>query len=133
MAGGFALLKDVPKTLVYRLCEYRNSLSRVIPSRIITRPPSAELRANQLDEDSLPAYAVLDGIIEAYVEDNLGAKDIIAMGYSPIDVNRVITLIDRNEYKRRQSAIGVRITHRGFGKDRRHPITVKLNFDINLG
>jgi NAD+ synthase (glutamine-hydrolysing) len=133
MAGGFALLKDVPKTLVYRLCEYRNSLSRVIPSRIITRPPSAELRANQLDEDSLPAYAVLDGIIEAYVEDNLGAKDIIAMGYSPIEVNRVITLIDRNEYKRRQSAIGVRITHRGFGKDRRHPITVNLNFDINLG
>ena len=132
MAGGFALLKDVPKTLVYRLCEYRNSLSRVIPSRIITRPPSAELRANQVDQDSLPSYEVLDGIIEAYVEDNLSSKDIINMGYSSTDVNRVIALIDRNEYKRRQSAIGVRITHRGFGKDRRHPITVKQDFDINL-
>lgn len=132
MAGGFALLKDVPKTLVYRLCDYRNSLSRAIPQRIITRPPSAELRANQLDQDSLPPYEVLDVIIEAYVEDNLSAKDIIAMGYSPTDVNRVITLIDRNEYKRRQSPVGVRITHRGFGKDRRHPITVKLDFDIHL-
>ena len=132
MAGGFALLKDVPKTLVYRLCDYRNSLSRAIPQRIITRPPSAELRANQLDQDSLPPYDVLDVIIEAYVEDNLSAKDIIAMGYSSADVNRVITLIDRNEYKRRQSPVGVRITHRGFGKDRRHPITVKLDFDIHL-
>lgn len=132
MAGGFALLKDVPKTLVYRLCDYRNSVSRAIPQRIITRPPSAELRANQLDQDSLPPYEVLDGIIEAYVEDNLSAKDIIAMGYSSTDVNRVITLIDRNEYKRRQSPVGVRITHRGFGKDRRHPITVKLDYDIHL-
>ncbi len=132
MAGGFALLKDVPKTLVYRLCDYRNSLSRAIPQRIITRPPSAELRANQLDQDSLPPYEVLDGIIEAYVEDNLSAKDIITMGYSPIEVNRVITLIDRNEYKRRQSPVGVRITHRGFGKDRRHPITVKLDYEIHL-
>jgi NAD+ synthase (glutamine-hydrolysing) len=132
MAGGFALLKDVPKTLVYRLCDYRNSLSKAIPQRIITRPPSAELRANQLDQDSLPPYDVLDGIIEAYVEDNLSAKDIVTMGYSQADVNRVITLIDGNEYKRRQSPVGVRITHRGFGKDRRHPITVKLDFDIHL-
>jgi len=132
MAGGFALLKDVPKTLVYRLCDYRNSLSRVIPQRIITRPPSAELRANQLDQDSLPPYEMLDTIIEAYVEDNLSAKDIIAMGYSPTMVNQIIMLIDRNEYKRRQSPIGVRITHRDFGKDRRHPITVKLDFDIHL-
>jgi len=126
MAGGFALLKDVPKTLVYRLCQYRNSLSKAIPQRIITRPPSAELRANQLDQDSLPPYEVLDGIIEAYVEDDLGREDIIALGYSTTDVNRVITMIDRNEYKRRQSPVGVRITHRGFGKDRRYPITAKL-------
>lgn len=131
MAGGFALLKDVPKTLVYQLCEYRNQISKVIPQRIITRPPSAELRANQLDQDSLPPYDVLDGIIEAYVEDDLSANDIITMGYAPADVNRVIKLIDRNEYKRRQSPVGVRITHRGFGKDRRHPITVKLNFEIH--
>jgi NAD+ synthase (glutamine-hydrolysing) len=132
MAGGFALLKDVPKTLVYKLCEYRNSLSKAIPQRIITRPPSAELRANQLDQDSLPPYDVLDGIIEAYVEDDLSYQDIIEQGYLAKDVNRVISLIDRNEYKRRQSPVGVRITHKGFGKDRRHPITVKMNFDIHL-
>lgn len=127
MAGGFALLKDVPKTLVYRLCNYRNQLSKVIPERIITRPPSAELRANQLDQDSLPPYDVLDGIIEAYVEDDLSRVDIVAMGYSAKDVNRVITMIDRNEYKRRQSPVGVRITDKGFGKDRRYPITAKLS------
>lgn len=127
MAGGFALLKDVPKTLVYRLCHYRNILSAVIPERIITRPPSAELRANQLDQDSLPPYDILDGIIEAYVEDDLGRDAIIAQGYAPEDVNRVIAMIDRNEYKRRQAAVGVRITHRGFGKDRRYPITAKLS------
>jgi NAD+ synthase (glutamine-hydrolysing) len=132
MAGGFALLKDVPKTLVYQLSNYRNKLSYVIPQRIVTRPPSAELRANQLDQDSLPPYDVLDGIIEAYVEDDLSSKDIVAMGYSSADVKRVITLIDRNEYKRRQSPVGVRITHKGFGKDRRHPITAKLDFDIHL-
>jgi len=126
MAGGFALLKDVPKTLVYRLSNYRNAISKTIPERIITRPPSAELRANQLDQDSLPPYEVLDGIIEAYVEDDLGREDIIALGYSVSDVNRVITMIDRNEYKRRQSPVGVRITHKGFGKDRRYPITAKL-------
>lgn len=127
MAGGFALLKDVPKTLVYKLCHYRNGVSKVIPQRIITRPPSAELRANQVDQDSLPPYDILDGIIEAYVEDDLGREDIIAQGYSATDVNRVIAMIDRNEYKRRQAPIGVRITHRGFGKDRRYPITAKLS------
>jgi len=126
MAGGFALLKDVPKTLVYKLCNYRNSLSKAIPQRIITRPPSAELRANQLDQDSLPPYDILDGIIEAYVEDDLSRDDIIGLGFSAHDVNRVIKMIDRNEYKRRQSPVGVRITHRGFGKDRRYPITGKL-------
>jgi NAD+ synthase (glutamine-hydrolysing) len=132
MAGGFALLKDVPKTMVYQLANYRNSLSPVIPSRIITRPPSAELRANQLDQDSLPPYEVLDGIIQAYVEDDLSQANIVAMGYATAVVQRVIMLIDRNEYKRRQSPVGVRITHKGFGKDRRHPITAKLNFDIHL-
>ena len=126
MAGGFALLKDVPKTLVYKLCNYRNSISKAIPQRIITRPPSAELRANQLDQDSLPPYDILDGIIEAYVEDDLSREDIIGLGFSRHEVNRVINMIDRNEYKRRQSPVGVRITHRGFGKDRRYPITGKL-------
>ncbi len=129
MAGGFALLKDVPKTLVYKLCNYRNNLSPAIPQRIITRPPSAELRENQLDQDSLPPYEILDGIIEAYVEDDKSSADIINMGYQAVDVNRVIKLIDRNEYKRRQSPVGVRITDRGFGKDRRYPITVRLDFN----
>ena len=126
MAGGFALLKDVPKTLVYKLCNYRNSISKAIPQRIITRPPSAELRANQLDQDSLPPYDILDGIIEAYVEDDLSREDITGLGFSEHEVNRVVNMIDRNEYKRRQSPVGVRITHRGFGKDRRYPITGKL-------
>ncbi len=127
MAGGFALLKDVPKTMVYKLCHYRNSLSKVIPERIIIRPPSAELRANQLDQDSLPPYYILDGIIEAYVERDLGREAIIGSGYPTEDVDKVIGLIDRNEYKRRQAPVGVRITHRGFGKDRRYPITARLS------
>lgn len=126
MAGGFALLKDVPKTLVYQLSKYRNSISPVIPERIITRPPSAELRHDQKDQDSLPAYEILDAIMEAYVEHDASHGDILAMGYRAQDVNRVTSLIDRNEYKRRQSPIGVRITQRGFGKDRRYPITSKF-------
>ena len=129
MAGGFALLKDVPKTLVYRLAHYRNSLGVVIPERIITRAPSAELRHDQKDQDSLPPYEVLDAIMEAYVEADASRADIIAQGYSKQDVERVTTLIDRNEYKRRQSPIGVRITQRGFGKDRRYPITSKFAFN----
>jgi NAD+ synthetase len=129
MAGGFALLKDVPKTLVYRLAHYRNSLGVVIPQRIITRAPSAELRHDQKDQDSLPPYEVLDAIMEAYVEADASRADIIAQGYSKQDVERVTTLIDRNEYKRRQSPIGVRITQRGFGKDRRYPITSKFSFN----
>lgn len=132
MAGGFALLKDVPKTLVYKLCHYRNGISHVIPQRIITRPPSAELRENQLDQDSLPPYEILDGIIEAYVEDDLSRAEIVKLGYQASDVSRVIKLIDRNEYKRRQAPVGVRITDRGFGKDRRYPITVKLDFDARF-
>lgn len=132
MAGGFALLKDVPKTLVYKLCHYRNKISQVIPPRIITRPPSAELRENQLDQDSLPPYEDLDAMIEAYVEYDLSAADIVAMGYNAQEVNKVIALIDKSEHKRRQSPVGVRISHKGFGKDRRYPITANLNFDIHL-
>ncbi len=125
MAGGFAVLKDIPKTLVYRLAHYRNRLSRVIPARVIERAPSAELRANQLDQDSLPPYEILDGIMEAYVEHDLCPSEIIALGFMEQDVRRVVTLIDRNEYKRRQAPVGVRVTQRGFGKDRRYPITSK--------
>jgi NAD+ synthase (glutamine-hydrolysing) len=127
MAGGFSLLKDVPKTLVYKLAQYRNSISPVIPQRIITRPPSAELRPDQTDQDSLPPYEVLDAIMEAYVEHDCSREEIIGMGYTEEDVRRVLKLIDRNEYKRRQAPPGVRITPRGFGKDRRYPITSKFN------
>jgi NAD+ synthetase len=123
MAGGFSVLKDVPKTLVYRLANYRNSLSSVIPERVITRSPTAELRHNQTDQDSLPPYDILDAIMEAYVEHDICPHDIVAHGFSEHDVRRVIKLIDLNEYKRRQSPVGVRITPRGFGKDRRYPIT----------
>ena len=123
MAGGFNVLKDVPKTLVFALCWYRNSLGPCIPERVITRPPSAELRPDQKDEDSLPAYEVLDQIIDLYVEQDLSAKDIIARGFDEHDVLRTIRLIDLNEYKRRQAPVGVRLTKRGFGRDRRYPIT----------
>ena len=125
MAGGFAVLKDIPKTLVYRLVKYRNSVSPVIPERVITRAPSAELRANQTDQDSLPPYEILDAIMEAYVEHDLCPKEIMSLGYRENDIRRVVSLIDRNEYKRRQAPIGVRVTQRGFGKDRRYPITSK--------
>ena len=122
MAGGFAVLKDVSKTLVYRLARYRNRLGRVIPERIITRPPSAELRANQTDQDSLPPYEVLDAILEAYVEQDQSPDEIVARGHPPEQVARVVRLIKIAEYKRRQSAVGIRITPRGFGKDWRYPI-----------
>ncbi len=126
MAGGFSVLKDIPKTMVYQLVRYRNALSPVIPERIITRPPTAELRHGQTDQDSLPAYEVLDAIMAAYVEQDLSHAQIIAKGYQEKDVMRVTGLIDKNEYKRRQAPIGVRITARGFGKDRRYPITSKF-------
>jgi NAD+ synthase (glutamine-hydrolysing) len=129
MAGGFSLLKDIPKTLVYKLADYRNTLSRVIPERIIVRPPSAELRKDQTDQDSLPAYDVLDAIMQAYVEEDMSRQEIIKLGYHEKDVKRVTQLIDRNEYKRRQAPVGVRITEKGFGKDRRYPITCKLTFE----
>ncbi len=123
MAGGFNVLKDVPKTLVYQLARYRNSLAPVIPDSVITRPPSAELAPDQKDEDSLPAYPVLDRILELYIEQDQSAARIIEQGFSPEDVYHVIRLVDINEYKRRQGAIGVRITRRGFGRDRRYPVT----------
>ncbi|UJP00859.1 MAG: NAD+ synthase [Nitrosomonas sp.] len=123
MAGGFAVLKDVSKTLVYQLCEYRNRISRVIPERIIRRAPSAELRANQTDQDSLPPYDILDAIMEAYVEKNCSPQEIIAMNYSEADVTKIIRLIHLNEYKRRQSPPGIRITRRDFGTAWHYPIT----------
>lgn len=123
MAGGFAVIKDCPKTLVYRLARYRNSLSPVIPERVLTRPPSAELAPGQRDQDSLPPYEELDAIIAAYVEADRGAAEIIARGFAPATVQRVLRMIDRAEYKRRQAPPGVRISARAFGKDRRYPIT----------
>ena len=123
MAGGFAVLKDISKTLVYRLCRYRNELGRVIPERIITRAPSAELRANQTDQDTLPPYDVLDAILEAYVEENASPAEIVARGLPADAVAKVVRMIKLAEYKRRQSAVGIRITPRGFGKDWRYPIT----------
>ena len=123
MAGGFDVLKDVPKTLVFQLAWYRNTLSAVIPERVITRPPSAELAPDQKDEDSLPGYDVLDQILNLYVERDFSADAIVAEGFERQEVERVTRLVDINEYKRRQAPIGVRITERGFGKDRRYPIT----------
>lgn len=123
MAGGFDVLKDVPKTMVFELCRYRNSLSEVIPVSVIERPPSAELAPDQKDEDNLPPYDVLDPILERYVERDWSAEAIIADGFERADVERVVRLVDINEHKRRQAPIGVRISQRGFGRDRRYPIT----------
>ncbi|MHB0871554.1 MAG: NAD+ synthase, partial [Chloroflexota bacterium] len=123
MAGGLAVLKDVPKTLVYRLSEYRNSLSPVIPESVILKEPSAELRPNQRDVDSLPPYAVLDPILQAYVEEDRSVEEIVALGYPVATVRRVVGMVDRSEYKRRQAPPGVKITPRAFGRDRRLPIT----------
>jgi NAD+ synthase (glutamine-hydrolysing) len=128
MAGGFAVIKDVSKTLVYRLARWRNQRGPVpvIPERIITRAPSAELRENQTDQDSLPPYDVLDGIMQRYMEDDQGIEDLVAAGYTPADVERVTHLLKANEYKRRQAPVGIRITHRAFGRDWRYPITSKF-------
>ena len=123
MAGGFDVLKDVLKTRVYALCRYRNGITPVIPQRVIDRPPSAELAPGQTDQDNLPDYEILDAILLRYVEQDESAEKIIAAGFSEHDVNRVIRLVDLNEYKRRQAAIGPRITERGFGRDRRYPVT----------
>ncbi len=127
MAGGFDVLKDVSKTLVYRLARYRNSLEpdaeEIIPEEVISRAPSAELAPGQKDEDSLPDYGTLDQILELYVEQDCSAAAIIAEGFAEEDVRRVLRLVDLNEYKRRQAPVGVRLTQRGFGRDRRYPIT----------
>lgn len=123
MAGGFAVIRDIPKTLVYRLCRYRNSLSDIIPERILTRPPSAELKNNQCDQDSLPPYEILDEIIRLFVEEGHGPETIIAAGHSRETVTRILSLIRRNEYKRRQAPPGIRITPLGFGREWRYPIT----------
>jgi NAD+ synthase (glutamine-hydrolysing) len=127
MAGGFAVIKDCPKTLVYQLAEYKNKQvgRKIIPNRIIEKEPTAELRPDQKDTDSLPPYELLDPILQAYVEEDKGADEIVAMGYSPEMVKDIIDRVDRNEYKRRQSPPGIKITPRGLGKDRRLPITNK--------
>ncbi|MGE5594986.1 MAG: NAD+ synthase [Hyphomicrobiales bacterium] len=124
MAGGYAVLKDVPKTLVYRLAEWRNTLpgGPVIPPAVLTKPPSAELKPGQVDQDSLPPYEILDPILEAYVEDDHTPEEIVAMGFDEATVRRVVRMVDRNEYKRRQAAPGVKITPRAFGRDRRFPL-----------
>ena len=126
MAGGFAVIKDIAKTLVYRLCAYRNSIDTVIPERILTRAPSAELRPDQTDQDSLPPYEILDGIMQRYMEEGQGVAELLAAGYRTEDVLRITQLIKINEYKRRQAPVGVRVTHRAFGRDWRYPITSKF-------
>ncbi len=127
MAGGFAVIKDVAKTLVYRLARWKNAQGvEVIPDRIITRAPSAELRADQTDQDSLPPYDVLDAILARYMEDDQSVEDIVAAGFERTTVERVTRLIKTNEYKRRQAPVGIRITHRAFGRDWRYPITSKF-------
>ncbi|WP_296804664.1 NAD+ synthase [Thiocapsa sp.] len=126
MAGGFAPIKDVPKLLVYRLARYRNRRSPVIPDRVLTRAPSAELRPDQTDQDSLPPYEVLDPILRLYIEEDEGVDGIVASGYPAEIVRRITRLVDRNEYKRRQAPPGVRISTRAFGRDRRYPITSRF-------
>ena len=135
MAGGFAVIKDVAKTLVYRLADWKNqqptlradgSVGPVIPQRIITRPPSAELRPDQTDQDSLPPYEVLDAILSRYMEEDQGIEEIVTAGFARGDVERVTRLIKLNEYKRRQAPVGIRITHRAFGRDWRYPITSRF-------
>ncbi|MGH2635857.1 MAG: NAD+ synthase [Actinomycetota bacterium] len=134
MAGGFAPIKDVPKTLVYELVRWRNdrdSWAGPIPERIVTKPPSAELRPDQKDSDSLPPYEVLDPIMQAYVEDDRSPEDLVAAGANPVVVQKVVSLIDRAEYKRRQAAPGIKITPKAFGRDRRMPITNRYRPDAS--
>ena len=126
MAGGFAVIKDIAKTMVYRLSRWRNTRGEVIPERIITRPPSAELRPDQLDQDSLPPYEVLDGIMQMYMEDDRSVEEIAAAGYPREAIDRVVRLIRVSEYKRRQAPVGIRVTHRAFGRDWRYPITSRF-------
>jgi NH3-dependent NAD+ synthetase len=122
MNGGLAVISDVPKTLCYRIAEYINKDQEIIPQRVISRPPSAELRPNQTDQDSLPPYDVLDGILDAAIEKNLAFDDIVALGYDPATVRDVLRRIVVNEYKRRQAAPGLKVTSKAFGYGRRYPI-----------
>ena len=123
MAGGYAPIKDLPKTMVYALARYRNGVSPVIPQRVLERPPSAELKADQKDQDSLPPYDILDPILEMYVEQDKSPEEIVAAGFDNETVLKVVAMVNRNEYKRRQAPPGVRVTRRAFGRDRRYPIT----------
>ena len=123
LAGGFAVIKDILKTLVYRLCRYRNSIANVIPERILTRAPSAELKAGQTDQDSLPEYEILDAIITRYMQEGESIADIVDAGFDEGVVRQVVRMIRTSEYKRRQSPVGIRVTHRSFGRDWRYPIT----------
>jgi NAD+ synthase (glutamine-hydrolysing) len=122
MAGGYAVLKDITKTTVYELCRYRNSLSPAVPERVLTKAPSAELKPGQKDTDSLPPYEELDPILRGYIEEDQSPEELVAAGHRPETVARVIQLVDRSEYKRRQAPPGVKITPRAFGRDRRLPI-----------
>jgi NAD+ synthase (glutamine-hydrolysing) len=125
MAGGFAVIKDVPKELVYKLYRYRNSLSPVIPERVFTKAPTAELRPNQKDSDTLPAYDILDPILKAYVEEDKELEKIVSLGFDKETVSQALKMVDASEYKRRQSPPGIKITPKAFGRDRRMPITNK--------
>jgi NAD+ synthase (glutamine-hydrolysing) len=125
MAGGLAVIKDVPKTLVYKLAKYRNSIGTVIPDSVMEKEPTAELRHDQKDKDTLPPYETLDPIIKAYVEEDKSAGEIASLGFDRDVVDRVISMVDKSEYKRRQSPPGIKITPKAFGKDRRMPITNK--------
>ena len=131
MAGGFAPIKDCSKTLVYRLARYRNTLGGVIPERVITREPSAELRPDQKDSDSLPDYDVLDPILEAFIVDDLSVAEIMERGYDRDTVTRILEMVKRNEYKRRQAPPGIRISGRAFGRDWRYPITSGYRFPLH--
>ncbi len=127
MAGGLAVIKDVPKTIVYRLARYRNSVSGVIPESVIKKEPTAELRPGQKDRDTLPPYPVLDRILKAYIEEDRGIDEIIARGFDSETVKKVVSMVDRSEYKRRQSPPGIKITPKAFGRDRRMPVTNRYN------
>jgi NAD+ synthase (glutamine-hydrolysing) len=131
MAGGFAVIKDVPKTLVYELARWRNEAGVVIPQSVLDKPPSAELRPDQRDSDSLPPYEVLDPVLEGYVEDDLSIDELVAEGFDRELVERVIQLVDSAEYKRRQAPPGPKVTGRSFGKDRRLPITNRFHWRMD--
>ena len=126
MAGGFAVIKDIAKTMVYRLVRWRNAQGAIVPERIITRAPSAELKPGQTDQDSLPPYDVLDAIMKMYMEDDCSVEQITAAGHPRETIERVVRLIRASEYKRRQAPVGIRVTHRAFGRDWRYPITSKF-------